>query len=348
MKRLSVVILSWNGEAMLQRFLPSVVRHSSMEEVEICVADNGSTDRSCAWVEKEFPSVRLIRLAQNYGFAEGYNRAIREVTAEYVVLLNSDVEVTEGWLAPLLAYMDAHPEVAACQPKLLSERERDTFEYAGAAGGFMDKYGYPFCRGRIFETVEKDRGQYDTVLPVFWASGAAMLVRRAVYEAVGGLDGRFFAHMEEIDLCWRLQSRGYGIVCVPASRVYHVGGATLKKENPRKTYLNFRNNLLMLYKNLPPQELKPVLRMRGVLDVLAALVLLIRGEGGHCRAVLQARRDFRQMMPEYEPVRQANLLAAVSSVLPGRVSYSVLWQCKLLQKKKFSDLSVERNSTIKT
>ena len=250
MKKISHVILNWNGSEMLRTFLPSVVEFSQQDEVEICVADNGSTDDSVEVVRREFPQVRLIELASNYGFADGYNRALQQVDAEYVVLLNSDVEVTPHWLVPLMKYMDHHPEVAACQPKIRSYRQRGMFEYAGAAGGYIDRYGYPFCRGRILDKVEKDGGQYDSVESVFWATGAALFIRLKDYREAGGLDGRFFAHMEEIDLCWRLRARGRGIVCIPQSEVYHVGGATLAKENPRKTFLNFRNNLLMLYKNL--------------------------------------------------------------------------------------------------
>ena len=228
MHKVAIVILNWNGAKMLRRFLPSVLTGSKGEGVEIYVEDNASTDESCEVVGKEFPTVHLIRLDQNYGFAEGYNKALECVEAEYVMLLNSDVEVSEDWLKPLTEYMDAHPEVVACQPKILSWREKNQFEYAGAAGGFIDKYGYPFCRGRIFEEVEEDHGQYDSVIPVFWATGAALMIRLDVYREVGGLDGRFFAHMEEIDLCWRLHSRGYQIVCLPESIVYHVGGATLE------------------------------------------------------------------------------------------------------------------------
>ena len=208
MKKVSVVILNWNGEQMLRQFLPTVVSCSAGEEVEVCVADNASTDASVQWLRNEFPAVRLIVLDRNYGFAEGYNRALEQVDAEYVVLLNSDVEVTPHWLEPLVTFMDAHPEVAACQPKLLDQRKKSFFEYAGAAGGYLDKYGYPFCRGRIFDAVEEDYGQYDTSVPVFWVSGAAMFIRLKDYREVGGLDNRFFAHMVEIDLCWRLKSRG--------------------------------------------------------------------------------------------------------------------------------------------
>ena len=337
--KVSVVILNWNGEEMLRRFLPSVVASVPERYGEVCVADNASTDASCEVVSKEFPSVRLIRLDKNYGFAEGYNRALQQVEAEYVVLLNSDVEVSEGWLEPMVTYMDEHPEVAACQPKLLSYRVRDHFEYAGASGGFIDRYGYPFCRGRIFEEVEMDKGQYDTVLPVFWATGAALMVRLDVYRKVGGLDGRFFAHMEEIDLCWRLRSRGYQLVCIPSSTVYHVGGATLKKENPRKTFLNFRNNLLMLYKNLPEEELKPVMRVRTFLDYCAAAVWVLKGDFANAKAVWNARREFSRIRSQFTAGRQQNLAHTVLKTIPERYSFSLVWQAKVKGRKTFSALS---------
>ena len=338
MKKTSVVILNWNGAEMLRRFLPSVVTFSKGRDVEVCVADNASTDASCEVVRKEFPSVRLVCLDRNYGFAEGYNRALQEVDAEYAVLLNSDVEVTEGWLSPLVEFMDCHPQLAACQPKILSYRNRDMFEYAGAAGGFIDRYGYPFCRGRIFDKIEKDTGQYDTPVSVFWATGAALMVRLDIYKETGGLDSRFFAHMEEIDFCWRLRSRGYGLACVPESKVYHVGGATLKKENPRKTYLNFRNDLLMLYKNLPDSELHSVMRVRTLLDYVAAFAFLVKGDTADFKAVLQARRDFRRMRPLYEPVRSENLRQTVVEDIPERASFSILWQSKVLRRVVFSRL----------
>ena len=261
MKRISVVILNWNGREMMRRFLPSVVKYSR-DEADVIVADNASTDGSLDMLAREFPEVGTLRLDRNYGFAEGYNRALAQLPTEFYLLLNSDVEVTEGWLTPLLRYMDAHPEVAACQPKLLCEARRDMFEYAGAAGGYLDRFGYPYCRGRVMDTVECDRGQYDRPASVFWATGAALMVRRSDWDAAGGLDARFFAHMEEVDFCWRLRARGRGVVCLPESRVYHVGGGTLNKSNARKTYLNFRNNLLMLYKNLPDEELAAVMRVR--------------------------------------------------------------------------------------
>lgn len=339
MKKVSVVILNWNGAEMLRRFLPSVVEFSSGADVEVCVADNASADSSREVVEKEFPSVRLIALDRNYGFADGYNKALECVEARYVVLLNSDVEVTPGWLDTLADFMDRHPDVAACQPKLLGYNDRTRFEYAGAAGGFMDRYGYPFCRGRIFEHVEADAGQYDTPLPVFWASGAALMIRLDAYREAGGLDGRFFAHMEEIDLCWRLRSRGYLLFCVPASVVYHVGGATLKKESPRKTYLNFRNNLLMLYKNLPESELRHVMAVRKIIDYVAALAFLLKGETSGFKAVLKARRDFRRMLPSFVADRKENIARSVTEDIPERFRFSILWQSKIKGKKTFGRLT---------
>lgn len=338
MKKLSIVILNWNGAAMLREFLPSVIAHSKGEGIEVCVADNASTDNSLEVMRQEFPDVRLILLDKNYGFADGYNRALAEVDAEYCLLLNSDVEVTEGWLTPMLDYMDAHPEVAACQPKIRSYHRRNEFEHAGACGGFMDKYGYPFCRGRMMDTVEEDKGQYDSIVPVLWATGAALFIRTADYRESGGLDARFFAHMEEIDLCWRLRSRGRGIVCIPQSTVYHVGGATLNKANPRKTYLNFRNNLLMLYKNLPEEELRPVMRMRGCLDMLAALQFLLKGEWGNVRAVFRARKDYRAMRPSYQSVRAENLSKTIQPTQPERLPWSLLWRYYVKGVKRFSGL----------
>ena len=338
MKKVSVVILNWNGVGMLQKFLPKVVEYSAMEGVEVCVADNASTDESVSYLQANFPNVRLILLDKNYGFAEGYNRALQQVEAEYVVLLNSDVDVTPHWLEPLVEYMDAHPEVAACQPKIRSERNKEYFEYAGAAGGYIDKYGYPFCRGRIFEVVEKDQGQYDAIQPIFWATGAALFIRLKDYREAGGLDGRFFAHMEEIDLCWRLRSRGRGIVCIPQSVVYHVGAATLKKENPRKTFLNFRNNLLMLYKNLPEKEMKKVMFIRGLLDWVATFVFLLKGDGKNARAVWQARKEFKHICPDFASSRAENLAKATGQSIPEKVDYSILWKFHACGKKVFSRL----------
>ena len=287
----SVIILNWNGVEMLRTYLPSVVAHTP--NAEVIVADNGSTDDSLKVLQDEFPTVRTIVLDQNYGFAEGYNRAIEQVESEYVVLLNSDVEVTENWLTPLLDYMNAHTEIAAVQPKIRAWRQRDYFEHAGAAGGYLTWLGYPYCRGRKFGKVERDRGQYDTIVNVDWTTGACMCVRTKIYKELGGLDASFFAHMEEIDLCWRMRNQGWQLACVPQSVVYHLGGGSLSYDNPRKTYLNFRNNLLMIYKNSPCR--RTVLGIRFFLDYAAALMFLCIGKKGSAKAVLEARRDYRKM-----------------------------------------------------
>lgn len=336
--RVAVVILNYNGAQMLRRFLPSVLEFSP--EAEVVVADNASTDDSLEVMRREFPTVRLVCLDKNHGFADGYNYALREVEADYYLLLNSDVEVTREWLAPLLAFMDAYEDVAACQPKLLSYNNKALFEYAGGAGGFLDRYGYPFCRGRIFDAVEEDKGQYDNVANLFWATGAALMIRSGDYWSAGGLDGTFFAHMEEIDLCWRLRARGRRIVCVPDSVVYHVGGATLNKSNPRKTFLNFRNNLLMLYKNLPEKELSQVMRRRALLDYVAAAKFLLSGNVGDFKAVVAARREFERIKGFYAAARKENLGKAVSDDIPERVNFSILWQYYAKGRKFFSNLSI--------
>ena len=336
--KVAVVILNWNGCKMLATYLPGVVEYSR-DDAKVIVADNDSTDDSIRLLQTRFKDVEIIRLDRNWGFAEGYNKALAQVDADYYVLLNSDVEVTYHWLTPLVEFMDAHPEVAACQPKLLSEKNKDSFEYAGASGGFIDKYGYPFCRGRIFESVEEDNGQYDYRQEVFWATGACLMIRAEDYRRIGGLDGKFFAHNEEIDMCWRLHLAGRKIFCIPESTVYHVGGGTLPKGNPRKTYLNFRNNLLMLYKNLPESELRPVLRMRRFLDYLAAFQMLVLGRSwGDFKAVLRARHDFRKMKADYAAVRQAIQSQAKVAHIPQRRPYSILWQYYVKGIKRFSDL----------
>lgn len=336
MKQTAVVILNYNGAGMLRRFLPSVIKYSP--EASIYVADNGSSDESCDVVRNEFPAVKLMVLDHNYGFAEGYNRALAQVDEEYAVLLNSDVEVTRGWLSPMTQFLDSNPEVAACQPKLLSFKQKDFFEYAGAAGGFIDKWGYTFCRGRIFNTVERDSGQYDDTTDVFWATGAALMIRNEVYKNNGGLDGRFFAHMEEIDLCWRLRSRGYRIACVPQSHVYHVGSATLKKENPQKTYLNFRNNLLMIYKNAPDCQLKKIMLFRKVFDNVAALKFLASGDYAAFKAVRKARRDFKAMRSGYDKARAENMKLAVTTRIPEVLKSSILYKYYLGFKHTYSSL----------
>lgn len=324
MKKAAVVILNYNGAQMLCDFLPKVVEYTP--EAEIIVADNASSDNSVQIVRDMFPAVRLLLLDKNYGFAGGYNKALEQVDAEYYVLLNSDVEVTPGWLAPILEFMETNAKAVACQPKILDYKDKTRFEYAGAAGGYIDRYGYPYCRGRIFDTIEIDNGQYDSVAPVFWATGAAMVVRSSAYWNAGGLDEFFFAHMEEIDLCWRLLARGGEIYALPQSCVYHVGGATLNKSNPQKTYLNFRNNLFLLYKNLPKAELCHVMRWRRLLDYVAALKFLLTANVGDFKAVLRARRDFRKEKRRYAAVREANFSATVCGNIKGRRQFSLLWQ----------------------
>ena len=315
MIHIAVVILNWNGRHMLERFLPSVLKYSLMDgeserawqvpnapemelSSEVVVADNGSIDNSVAFLQEHYPDVRLILLEKNYGFAEGYNRALEQVKADYYVLLNSDVECTPHWIQPVISMMEREENVAIAQPKLLMFDRKDTFEYAGGAGGFIDHYGYPFCRGRLFSTLERDHGQYDDECDIFWASGAAMFVRAEVFHELGGLDNDFFAHMEEIDFCWRAKNSGYDVRYCPRSVVYHVGGGTLPKSSPFKTRLNFRNNLCMLYKNLPDSRLQTVIRRRLVLDGVAAVKFLVQGHFGEFKAVSTAHSDFRILRPK--------------------------------------------------
>lgn len=309
MKPVAVIILNWNGEKLLREFLPSVVANTDTSIADVIVADNGSTDGSRELLRKEFPQVKLLEFDENLGFAGGYNRALRETGYRYTLLLNSDVETPAGWLTPLHDFMEVHPDAAACQPKILSYKQKGKFEYAGAAGGFIDRNGYPYCRGRIFDTVEDDNGQYDIPVEVFWATGAALMVRTDLYEKAGGLDERFFAHMEEIDLCWRLLLMGHTLWCVPASHVYHLGGGSLPAANPRKTYLNFRNNLLLLHKNLPAADLRGALLRRRLLDTVAWAKFILTLDLPNASAILRAHRDFRRMRREYTTHPPVNLLA---------------------------------------
>ena len=338
MDKIAIVILNWNGRKMMEKYLPSVLEHS--QEATVYVADNDSTDDSLNWLHIYINKVKTIVLDKNYGFAEGYNRALKQVEAEYYVLLNSDVEVTPQWLQPLLTYMDAHPEVAACQPKLRSYVDKMKFEYAGAAGGFIDRFGYPFCRGRLFDVVETDNGQYDTVQQVLWATGACLMIRSKDYWEAGGLDARFFAHNEEIDLCWRLRIMGRKIVCLPDSIVYHLGGGTLPKGNPRKTFLNFRNNLTMLYKCLPYRELYFVMACRWFLDYLAAWQTLIMNHNyGDFKAIYRARRAFKAWKNDFKEDRKRIQKSRAKSSVPERKKYSLLWQYYVKGVRKYSDLS---------
>ena len=330
----AVVILNWNGRKMLERFLPSVTAYT-VGDAEDIIADNGSTDDSLSFLRQQYPSLRIIELDKNYGFADGYNKALAQVDAEYFVLLNDDVEVTPNWIEPVIDQMKQHPDTAICQPKLLMYDQRDTFEYAGGAGGFIDKYGYPFCRGRMFTTLEQDHGQYNDPCPIFWASGAAMFVRADVWKELGGLDGDFFAHMEEIDFCWRARNAGYDVSYCPQSVIYHVGGGTLPKSNPRKTYLNFRNNMALLFKNLPQNRLKWVLFCRVILDYVAAFKFLLERKPKEFSAVIKAHRAFYQWLPSLKAKRRSlSHRDNVKGIYQGRL----LIDYYLLRKKKFSDL----------
>lgn len=336
MDKVAVVILNWNGLKMLEKYLRTVVDLSAAQ-AKIYVADNASSDGSVAFLKEHFPEVGLIMLDRNWGFAEGYNKALAQVEAELFVLLNSDVEVTPQWLTPLITFMDARPEVAACQPKLRAINHKQAFEYAGAAGGFIDKWGYPFCRGRVFDDVEDDNGQYDTPTEVLWATGACLMIRAEAYRSCGGLDGRFFAHCEEIDMCWRIRLMGQKIYCIPDSCVYHLGGGTLPKGNPRKTFLNFRNNLTMLYKNLPDDELHAVMRIRWCLDYLAAFqTLLLNRNWGDCKAIFQARKAFRRWKHEFDADRTSIQKNRKIKRVPERAPFSIVWQYYFRKKKTFS------------
>ena len=308
--KVAVIILNWNGAKLLREFLPSVVEHTPQSVGRVIVADNGSTDESVKLLQREFPSVELLKFDENHGFAGGYNKAIAHYAGEYpyAVLLNSDVEVTPGWLEPLLEFMEADSKVGACQPKIRAYRQKEMFEYAGASGGFIDRNGYPYCRGRVFATLEKDCGQYDSAMPVFWATGACLMVDTQLYMAVGGLDESFFAHMEEIDLCWRMQLAGREVWAVPSSTIYHLGGGSLDASNPRKTYLNFRNNLLMLYKNLPDGSRSRVLLRRRLLDTIAWAKFVATLDFKNAAAVLRAHRDFRHMKNAYTTFPTVDLL----------------------------------------
>lgn len=334
----AVVILNWNGEKYLKQFLPILIKYTQHPEVELYVADNASTDQSLTVLNEQFPTVKIILLDKNYGFAGGYNKALAQIDSEYFVLLNSDVEVTENWLQILIDYMDVNHDVAACQPKVRSFYNRSFFEHAGAAGGFIDMLGFPFCRGRVIGNAEEDRGQYDDIVDIFWATGACLMIRSEIFKKAGGLDEAFFAHMEEIDLCWRLSSRGYRVSCIPQSVIYHVGGGTLHIEHPHKTYLNFRNNLLMLYKNLPQQTLSKTMNRRKLFDYLAAVQLFITGKPHNAKSVFRARYDFKKMLPDFEQKRKDNLLQATKFDDPKILKKSIVIEYFLKNCKTYRQL----------
>lgn len=303
MKKIAVVILNWNGAKLLEQFLPSVIEHSDV--ATIYVVDNASTDSSIDVLKTKFPSVNIIQNDGNYGFAKGYNVALQQVEEDYYALVNSDVEVTEGWLSPILTVFDKELNVSIIQPKILDYKNKEYFEYAGAAGGFIDQYGYPFCRGRIFDTIEKDNGQYDDETEIFWASGACFFIRKEIYRKLNGFDCEFFAHQEEIDLCWRAFNLGYKAKFTSKSVVYHIGGATLKESNPKKTFLNFRNSLLMLTKNLPKHKLASIIFVRLLLDGLAGIQFIFKGKFNHFWVIIKAHFHYYHLINKTLKKRKA-------------------------------------------
>lgn len=309
MKQLAVIILNWNGLQLLKQFIPTAAKYTIDHQTDLIVADNGSSDGSTEWISQHHPEVKIIKFNKNHGFAGGYNRAIQQTNYPYTILLNSDVEVSPNWASTLLRHMLTHPDTGACQPKILSWHEKQKFEYAGAAGGYIDRNGYPYCRGRLFSSIETDNGQYDTPTQIAWASGAALMVNTKIYLDAGGLDQNFFAHMEEIDLCCRIFSLGYKIMCIPQAKVWHVGGASLNQGNPKKTYLNFRNNLLLLHKNLPTKTAKNTLLRRRLLDTLAWAMYIAKLDFKNANAIIKAHRDFRRMKKTYTTQPSQNYMA---------------------------------------
>lgn len=332
----AIVILNWNGVRYLEQFLPSVMA-TTYPGARVIVADNASTDTSLAFLRQHYPSVEIIELERNHGFAGGYNEALKRVVADYYVLLNSDVEVTPGWLEPMISLLEARPDHAVCQPKLLAYRDKHLFEYAGAAGGWLDAYGYPFARGRVFEHCEEDRGQYQQVQEVFWATGAALVVRSRVYHEVRGFDAFFFAHQEEIDLCWRIKLRDYKVFCHPGSVVYHVGGGTLPRGNSRKTFLNFRNNHIMMAKNMPLSEKWWKVPFRLVLDQVSAAKQLLAGESGYWLAIQRAHWAYFRWLfsgPKDCTGVRRRPLKDLSGVYPGLV----IWDYFVKKRKAFAQI----------
>jgi GT2 family glycosyltransferase len=335
MNKISVVILNYNGKKYLEEFLPGVIRHTTGEGIRIIVADNNSTDDSVSYLKQSFPEVELIILDRNYGYTGGYNKALEKIESEYYVLLNSDVEVTPNWIQPVLQYMDNHKDVAAAMPKIKSYHNRDSFEYAGASGGFIDKYGYPFCRGRLLYSIEKDNGQYNSIKDIFWASGACFFVRSKMFFESGAFDNDFFAHMEEIDLCWRFKRMGYRVVIVPESEIYHVGGGTLPINTPRKMYLNYRNNLYLLFKNLSGNKIFYLMFMRMCLDGASAMVYLAKFSFGFFWAVLKAHMHFYCHIRRTLAKRKKIKLIANTEELSGIYPHSMVYNFFCKKKKTF-------------
>ena len=335
-KKIAIVILNWNGEKLFETFLPSVIEHSKQSGSEIIVADNASTDQSVKLLREKFPEIKIIQLESNHGFAEGYNRALKQVEADYLILVNSDVKVTENWIEPCIRKFEEDKTIAAIQPKILSYIEPNQFEYAGAAGGFIDKFGYPFCRGRVLNRVEEDLGQYNSPGSIFWASGACMFVRAEAFNTVLGFDADFWAHMEEIDLCWRLKGRGYKILYEPKSVVYHLGGGTLSYESPLKIYLNFRNNLFMLFKNLPGHQFKRIFIIRMILDGIAAIKFIVGLNFREFWAVVKAHSSFYRNLGKLIGKRKEVQQQVIIKDHPEIFRKSIMWRFFIQKKRKYS------------
>lgn len=334
----SVVILNWNGEKLLRQFLPSVVETCNIPATRVIVADNGSTDQSLELIRTNFPSVEILELDQNYGFARGYNEALKQIDAEYYVILNSDVEMAANWLEPIVALLDRDKTIGAVQPKIVSFQEKERFEYAGAAGGFIDRYGFPFCRGRILDNTEEDTLQYDDMRDIFWGSGACLVIRAQLFHDAGGFDADFWAHMEEIDLCWRIKNMGFRVVFCPESTVYHLGGGSLPYGNPRKLYLNFRNNLSLLYKNLPTQNLVGTLFVRMLFDGVAAFRLLSEKNVRGFFSVIRAHLSFYRNVPSLQRKRNQQSRFLQPKMHPEMFRQSIILNFYLKKKKRFSEL----------
>ncbi|HUX95845.1 MAG TPA: glycosyltransferase family 2 protein [Bacteroidales bacterium] len=342
MHKTAIVILNWNGLEYLKKFLGNVILHSTDPDTVIYVADNGSTDGSVEWVSSNFSGLKIIQLGKNHGFADGYNLALEQIDATYYLLLNSDIEVTEEWLNPLVNFMDANPDVASCQPKIRSYSERDFFEHAGAAGCFIDKYGFPFCRGRIFHHVEKDTGQYDNQAEIFWSSGACMIVRSDAWKKAGGFDPSFFAHMEEIDLCWRFSRLGYRVCYIPDSVIYHVGGGSLPYTSPFKTYLNFRNSLYLLYKNLPDKKFQKTLFIRKLLDGAAGLMFLSKGDFVNFKSVWNAHIDYYRNKKELKMKRNSLKNIGSSDTNAGILNKSIVFEFYVRGRRTFGLINMDQ------
>ncbi len=336
--KVAVVIVHWNRKYLLEKFLPAVIA-STYPNLKVVLADNASDDGSVDYVRSHFPQIKIVINAHNYGYAGGYNSALKQIEADYYVLLNNDIEVPSGWIEPVVEAMEADNTIGACQPKMLDYHDKALFEYAGACGGFIDKYGFPFCRGRLFDTLEHDYGQFDNPVSVFWATGACLFIKAKLFHEVGGFDENFFAHMEEIDLCWRLHLRGYILKVIPQSKVYHVGGGTLSRLNSQKTYLNFRNSLVMLYKNLESRKLWWIIFVRSVLDLIASIRFLIEGKYTHSAAIHRAHAHFFFKLGKWHKARKKTQLMANHGNVSGMVSYSVVWKYFVRGRRTYNEVT---------